>query len=88
MAVRGVVRGGSFTGQNCDEEKVAALALGRGTGRLGEGQGRRGALAAAVTSISIPLQEKGLTDLFVNSPGVNLSSHGCALLGQGVIMRF
>lgn len=52
----------------------------------GRGQGRRGALAAAVATISIPLQEKGLTGLFANSPGVNLPSHRCAVLGQGVIM--
>lgn len=35
MVDRGVVRGGALTGQNC--ERVAAVALGRGTGRLGEG---------------------------------------------------
>ena len=36
MVDRGAVRGGALTGQNC--ERVAAVALGRGTGRLGDGR--------------------------------------------------
>lgn len=35
---QGVVRGGALTGPDC--ERVAAVALGRGTGRLGEGPGQ------------------------------------------------
>lgn len=38
MVDRGVVRGGALAEQNC--ERVAAVALGRGTGRLGEGLGQ------------------------------------------------
>lgn len=68
---RGVVRGGTLTGQKCDEERVAAVVLDRvRIEMLGRSQGRRGAYTAAAGKHLHTSPGKSLTDMFANSPGV------------------